>query len=68
MTVLYDNNEIRLMLRNLMSEMYNNGEIDIFNRKQVNMIIERILYKLKPNNLPDIEDLKQLIVRETAFS
>ena len=68
MTVLYDNNEIRLMLRNLMSEMYNNGEIDIFNRKQVNMIIERILYKLKPNNLPDIEDLKQLIERETAIS
>ena len=68
MAALYDKSEIRLMLRNLMSEMYNDGEIDIFSRKQVTMIIERILYKLKPNNLPDIEDLKQLIERETAIS
>ena len=64
MAALYDVNEIRLMLRNLMSEMYNDEKICIYNRKELNMIIERIIYKLDPNNLPDIQHIKQLIKKE----
>ena len=55
----------RLMIRNLMSEMFNKSEIDVFNSKQVDMIIERIVYKIDPNNMPDIEDLKEMIKNET---
>ena len=65
MAALFDMNEIRLLIRNLMSEMYNEGEICVYNRKEVNMIIERIIYKFDPNNMPDIEELKQLIEKET---
>ena len=60
-----DMNEIRLMIRTLMSEMYNEGEICVYNRKEVNMIIERIIYKIDPSNLPDIDELKKIIEKET---
>ena len=66
MIVLFDVNEIRLMIRNLMSEMYNEGEICVYNRKEVNMIIERIVYKLDPNNMPDIEELKRMIEKGSS--
>ena len=66
MAALHNTNEIKLMLRNLISEMYNKGEIHVFNRKQVDMIIERIFYKLNPINMPDIADIKQLIKKETS--
>ena len=65
MALIFDINEIRLMIRNLMSEMYAEGEICVYNRKEINMIIERIIYKINPSNLPDINELKMIIEKET---
>lgn len=66
MYTLHDKNEIRLMIRDMISEMYNKGKIVIFSRKQINMIIERIVYKLNADNLPDIENIKQRIKKEAS--
>ena len=64
MAALYDMKEIREMIRELMFEMYNKREIYFSNRREANLIVERIIYKIDPNNIPDIEKLKQLIEKE----
>ena len=59
-------NEIREMIRDLVCELYKQKHIFITSRKQVNMIVERIVYKLDPKNIPDIPKLKKLIEKETS--
>ena len=56
--------EIREMIRDLVCEFYKQKHIFITNKKQVNMIVERIVYKIDPNNIPDIEELKLMIEKE----
>lgn len=53
------------MIRELMIEMHNKKEIYIANKTEANRIVERIVYKIDPNNIPDIEDLKKMIEEET---
>ena len=67
MVRLHDIKEIREMIRELMLEMHKKNEIYFTNGKEVYMIVERIIYKIDPNNMPDIEELKQLIEKETGF-
>jgi len=64
MVSLYDMKEIREMIRDLVYELYKQKHIFITNKKQVNMIVERIVYKIDPNNIPDIEELKLMIEKE----
>lgn len=52
------------MIRDLVCELYKQKHIFITNKRHVNMIVERIVYKIDPNNLPDIEELKQLIEKK----
>ena len=62
--MLYDMKEIREMIRDLVYELYRQKHIFITSKKHVNMIVERIVYKIDPNNIPDIEELKQVIEKE----
>lgn len=57
---------VKSIIRNLIAEMYSKVERKIFNRKQANMIVERIVYKIDANNLPDILHLRQLIQKEAS--
>ena len=41
------------------------GRFHVSNRKDANLIITRIVYRIDPNNIPDIEELKLMIEKET---
>ena len=56
--------EIREMIRDLVFEIYKKKQNYIANKKHVNMIVERIVYKINPNNIPEIEELKLMIEKE----
>ena len=64
MVSLHNMKEIREMIRELMVEMYNEGTIYFSSRTEANLIINRIVYKIDPNNIPDLEIIKQLIEKE----
>ena len=55
------------MIRNLISEICNQAKICFYKRKEIKMIIERIIYKIDPNNMPDIGDLKKMIKEESGY-
>lgn len=47
-----------------MVELHNKGKICVSNNREANLIINRITYKIDPNNIPDIEELKRIIEKE----
>ena len=56
------------MIREFKLEMHIKREIYFSNRREANMIVERISCQIDPNNIPEIGELKQLIEKETRVS
>ena len=52
------------MIRELMIELHQKGKIYVSNNREANLIINRITYKIDPNNMPEIEELKEMIKKE----